>query len=530
MGRPRSESERRTPPRARRRFLRDAASAAGLILAAPAVRAGTGAPRFAADPFALGVASGYPLPDGVVLWTRLAPDPFSGGPREPVAVDWEVAHDERFMRVARKGRALAGPEWAHSLHVEVQGLEPDRWYFYRFRAGDALSPVGRTRTAPARGQAAGLRFGVASCSHYEQGYFSAYRHMAADELDLVIHVGDYVYESSWGSKRPRLHDAHAAEPVTLDDYRARYALYKSDSDLRAAHAACPWLVTWDDHEVDNDYADDRSQDLDHPRWFLARRANAYRAYYEHMPLRSTAIPLGPDMRLHGQLAFGDDVALFVLDDRQYRSPQPCPRAGRGGSVTVDLEACPGLDDPARSLLGPVQEEWLRAGLTQSKARWSVIAQQTRIATLDMKPGPGRRYWTDGWDGYPAARRRLLEGLAAAKTRNPIVVGGDVHSFWVSDLQPDPEDEHSPAVAAEFVGTSITSETTQTREQLDSVMRDNPHVKLADAGRNGYLRVELSPEKARVDLRVVSDRTRADATRETLASFVVEDGRPGAQRA
>jgi alkaline phosphatase D len=507
--------------------LKGALASAGLAFAGPLVRAGHGATRFPKDPFSLGVASGSPLPDGVVLWTRLAPEPLLGGgmPPEPLVVDWEVAHDERFARVARAGRALATPEWAHSLHVEVQGLEPGRWYFYRFRAGDATSPVGRTRTAPlAAAPLERLRLGLASCAHYEQGYFSAYRHMAKDDLDLVLHVGDYIYESSWGRVRPRRHGA--PEPMTLDDYRERYALYKSDPDLQAAHAACPWLVTWDDHEVDNDYAGERSMDLDPPRFFLERRAAAYRACYEHQPMRRGSVPFGPDMRIYGQHTFGRDVSLFLLDDRQYRSPQLCPYPGRGGSAFV--ESCAGLEEASRTLLGAEQEAWLAAGLARSQARFTLIAQQTLVAPIDSKPGPGERRWTDGWDGYPAARRRLLDGLAAK--RNPIVLGGDVHAFWVSDLEADFSDPASKVIASEFVGSSITADSGQKQAEADAILTENPHLRFADVERHGYLTLELLPDRARADLKAVSDITDPQATLSTIASFVVEDGRPGPQRA
>jgi alkaline phosphatase D len=515
----------------RRSFLKKTSLTSAVLFAAPALRFVEGAPlRTAKNPFTLGVASGYPAPDGIALWTRLAPEPlFGGGLHDPVMVDWEIAHDDKFTKLVVKGRERATADWAHSVHVETRGLEPDRWYFYRFRAGDAVSPVGRTRTAPARGAAVGLTFAVASCAHYEQGYFTPYRHLAKDGADLTIHVGDYIYETSWGPSLPRKHEAHLVEPMTVDDYRNRYALYRSDPDLQAAHAANPWLVTWDDHEVDNDYAGDRSQDLDVARAFLTRRANAYRAYYEHMPLRRGAMAMGPDLRLHFQTFFGDDVNLFVLDDRQYRSPHACPRPGRGGGNFVDPETCGELNDPARTLLGREQEDWLRAGLAASRAKWNVIAQQTRMAWLDPFPGPGRRVTTDGWDGYPVARQRLVDDLRNTKASNPVVVGGDVHSYWVSNIHADPLDARSPVVASEFTGASVTSIPSQNQENTDKIVAENPHVKFANVTKRGYMRVALSASAAKVDLRV-SDTQKNDAPVETLASFAVEVGRPGVQGA
>ncbi|MGH8707120.1 MAG: alkaline phosphatase D family protein, partial [Burkholderiales bacterium] len=369
----------------RRRFLQ-ALAVAGITRARPGCA--QGAPRFSAYPFGLGVASGYPHPGGMVLWTRLL------GELPPVAlpVRWEVAADESMKTIVASGNALAEPQWAHSVRVEAKGLQPDRWYRYRFMAGDAVSPVGRTRTAPRMDAAVQrLRFAFASCQQYEQGLFGAHRHIAADAPDLVAFLGDYIYESSWGKEHVRKHDA--GEPITLADYRRRYALYKADPDLQTAHAACPWVVTWDDHEVDNDYADDRPEDGRPREAFLARRAAAYRAFYEHMPLPERMAPRGPDLRLHTQLGWGQLGRFYLLDGRQYRAWQSCPRRGRGGSNTVDVEKCEHMFNPKRSLLGPAQERWLEGALAESGARWNFLAQQTRMAQFDQKPGPGRRAWT-----------------------------------------------------------------------------------------------------------------------------------------
>lgn len=519
----------RTPDR--RRFLQ-ALAAAGLFSSIPALRAQLQVrPRFAADPFSLGVASGYPLPAGVMLWTRLAPVPDAPGGGmlpEVVPVRWEVAGDERMSKVVASGIAYATPDWAHSVHVEVTRLEPARWYWYRFTAGEAVSPVGRTRTAPGPGaKPEKLRFAFASCQHYEQGYFSAYRHMANDDLDLVVFLGDYIYESSWGREPVRRHNN--SEPHTLTDYRARYALYKSDPDLQSAHAAFAWISTWDDHEVENDYANDRSENVDHPEWFLARRAAAYKAYYEHMPLRREMLPFGPHARLYTRLAFGNLASFHVLDDRQYRSPQVCPRPGRGGSNTVDVADCTEIADASRTMLGATQEKWLEAGLGASKANWNILAQQTTMAQFDQKPGPGRRAWTDGWDGYPAARRKLIDFMAEAKVANPVVIGGDVHMFFVNDIKRNFDDPRSAAVASEFVGTSITSQAFP-QSTVDRFLPDNPHVKLADSRFRGYARVEVSPQRILTDLRAMDSVKERDAACSTLASFVVEEGRPGAQKA
>ena len=478
----------------------------------------------ATHPFPLGVASGYPSPEGVVLWTRLA------GLPAPLAarVRWEIAADEGMRHTVAAGETIAQPEWAHAVHVEAKGLEPDRWYWYRFMALGAESPVARTRTAPAAGAAPGrLRFAFASCQQYEQGYYHAYRHLAADAPDLVAFLGDYIYESSWGREHVRSHGS--PEPASLEAYRARYALYRGDPDLQAAHAACPWIVTWDDHEVDNDYADDRPEDRMPREDFLLRRAAAYRAFYEHMPLPASMRPEGPAMRLHARLAWGTLARFHLLDTRQYRSWQACPRRERGGGNTVDVAMCERLDIPTRSMLGRAQERWLETGLSRSGAGWNVIAQTTRMAQFDQKPGPGRRAWTDGWDGYPAARGRMLKFMNEAKVGNPVVIGGDVHAFQVCELKTDFDDPRAPAVATELVGTSITSQGWP-QERMDRLMPDNPHVLLTESRFRGYTRVDVAPGSLRADLRIVDTVKLRDAACSTLASFVVEDGRPGPQRA
>jgi alkaline phosphatase D len=490
-----------------------------------ALGAASALPGFAANPFSLGVASGYPSPDGMVLWTRLGLvlDPL------PVPVRWEIAADEAMKSIILSGETTAEAEWAHCVHVEVKGLSPERWYWYRFMTAGAQSTVGRTRTAPAA-DAAGprLRFAFASCQQYEQGYFSAYRHIAADAPDLVAFLGDYIYESTWGRDHVRKHDA--AEPYTLGDYRARYALYRSDPDLQAAHAACPWVVTWDDHEVDNDYADDRPEDGMERALFLERRAAAYRAYYEHMPLPARMRPKGPDMRIHTHLDWGRLARFHILDTRQYRSWQACPRKGRrGGSNTIDIEHCERLPRPGRSMLGRAQERWLEQNLGESAAAWNVLAQTTPMAQFDTKPGPGRRAWTDGWDGYPAARQRLLQNLSDKKVSNPVVLGGDVHSFNVNQLKLDFDDPASPVVASEFVGTSVTSQA-WSQERLERYLPDNPHMLLVDSRFRGYVRAEITPQRMAVDLRAMDSVATRDAACTTLGSYVVENGRPGPQRA
>ncbi len=485
------------------------------------------------DPFTLGVASGDPLPDGVVLWTRLAPDPLAGGgmPPRPVPVDWELAEDESFRRVVRSGTATADPSFAHSVHVEVDGLEPASWYFYRFRAGGAISPAGRTRTAPT-GAPDRLRLAVASCQHYEQGLYTAYQHMAAEDLDLVLHVGDYIYESDTPPDRPRLRQHNSTEPVTLDEYRNRYALYKSDPSLQAAHAAFPWIATWDDHDVESNYAnlipelpnptEGPAQD---PRaGFPARRAAAYQAYYEHLPLRRPQRPKGADLRLYRHLAFGDLADLRVLDTRQYRTDQPCEDGRRA-------PRCAGAFDPAATMTGPAQERWLLDGLSSSRARWRVVPQQLPIFQRDFTAGPERAFDMDRWDGYPAARDRILGFIAARQIPDVIVLSGDIHAFFASDLKADYDDASSPTVGAEFVATSISSagDGFDTTPDDDKLLAESPHVRFHNR-RRGYLRCEVTPGLWRTDMRAVDVVTVPGAPVTTKASFVVENGRPGIMQA
>ena len=507
--------------RSSRRHFLGALAVAGLARTLPA-RAQA---AFRTYPFGLGVASGYPRPDGMVLWTRLV------GDRDPVPapVRWEVARDEGFREIAASGTAEAHPDWAHAVHVEPRGLAPDRWYWYRFHAGEATSPIGRTRTAPAADATpARLRFAFASCQQYEQGWFTAHRHIAADAPDLVAFLGDYIYESSWGTNHVRKHTGRG-QPYTLAEYRERYALYKSDPDLQASHAACPWIVTWDDHEVVNDYAGDQGWGgarLDFP--FLERRTAAYRAFYEHLPLPSAMRPSPEGMRIYTTLDWGRLARFCVLDDRQHRSFHACRQPRTRGAPSVDVAQCEALADPARTMLGEAQERWLADALAASSAKWNFLAQQTPMAQFDQKPGPGRTAWTDGWDGYPAARRRLLDFLRERRIANPVVLGGDVHAFNVSELKADFDDPASAVVASEFVGTSITSQAWP-QERLNTFLQDNPHMQLVDSRFRGYVRADLTSLALQVDLRALDTVAEPGAGARTLAPFIVEDGRPAPQR-
>jgi alkaline phosphatase D len=481
-------------------------------------------PRFTSYPFALGVASGAPASTSVVIWTRLAPQPLSGGGvgDEAIAVGWEVASDERFRRIVRRGTIDALPGRGHSVHVEVDDLAANRWYFYRFFAGDDASPEGRTRTLPApSSRPSRLRIAYGSCQQFEQGYFAAHRHLADEDLDLMVFLGDYIYESSWGSDLVRRHTG--GEPRRVVDYRNRHAQYKTDPDLQALHAQVPWLVTWDDHEVDNDYADQRSEDLD-PR-FLTRRAAGYQAYFEHMPLRWRQRPTGPDMDLYARYDFGRLARIHLLDCRQYRTPQACPRPGRGGANMVDGSSCTELFDEDRTMLGAAQEQWLTDGIGDAADRWNIIGSDTLMAPASPRVNGERQYWTDGWDGYPAARRRLLEAIDQAAARSCVVIGGDVHATFAANLLLDTAGSAGRVVASEVCGTSITSQG-RSKAQIDAIKAANPHIRYADASRRGYVVFDVTPEEITARVRALTDVKRRDTGVTTAATFTIERGRPG----
>jgi alkaline phosphatase D len=482
------------------------------------------APKFSAYPFALGVASGEPAADGFVLWTRLAPKPVEGGgmPEAAVAVEWRVAEDEGMKKVVRRGRTMAVPALAHSVHVEVEGLKSDRWYWYDFRAGGERSAVGRTRTAPAAGTLANqLKYTFASCQHWENGYYTAYEHMAAENPDLVIHLGDYIYEGSPRPGNPRQHNS--GEIVSLSDYRNRHALYKTDKALQTMHARAPWIVTWDDHEVDNNYAGDIPEDKQTRQELLERRANAYQAYYEHMPLRAAAKPKGSAMLLYRSVGWGRLAEFTVLDTRQYRTDQPC---GDGRKPM-----CAGALDPAGTLLGEQQHAWMEKRLSESPALWNVVAQQVLMAKIDFQRGEGEMVSMDQWSGYEACRQRVLQYLDERKVANPVVITGDIHSNWACDLKRDWRDERSATVGVELVGTSITSggDGMDSMKGVEDVYAENPHLKWQGA-RRGYVSCVVTPKQTRADYRTVAYVARPGAPVETPRSFVVEAGRPGLQRA
>lgn len=477
------------------------------------------------DPFTLGVASGDPWADSVVLWTRLAPQPlaedgFGGMPGRAIGVRWEIADDEHFTRIVRRGEVQARPDDAHAVHVDVQGLRPGREYHYRFMAMGHRSRPGRTRTAPAAADRTAARFGVVSCARYESGYFTAYRHLAEERPDLVLHLGDYIYEYAGNPKTVRPFEA--SEIVTLTDYRRRYALYRTDPDLQALHAASPFAVVWDDHEIDNNWAGTTPEDGMPRDQFLARRAAAFRAYHEVMPLRRAQRPAANGARLYRRLAWGGLANLYMLDTRQYRDDQAC-----GDGTKAD---CAARLDPSRTMLGAEQERWLHEGARTSRARWDVLGQQVFFGDL-MRPLPDGRDGAplDSWNGYVAARDRVLD-MFSDRPRNFIVLTGDVHRHFAGTLHGRGNDPERPVIGAEFVTTSITSagDGTDDPTPMDPVMRRNPNIAFT-CDRRGYVMHDVSDAQWTSHFRVVPWVTRPDAPLETRRTFVVEAGVPGLQR-
>jgi alkaline phosphatase D len=510
----------------RRGFLRASGATIGLagLHAIPGPRAFAGTNNL----FPLGVASGDPAAESVVLWTRLAPDPLGGGGlTRTVQVQWEMADDEQFSRIVRRGSVPARAETGHSVHVTAQGLRADRWYFYRFRAEGQASRVGRTRTFPARADlAARLRFAVVSCQDYQNGYYAAYNDIIQQDLDCIVHTGDYMYEYAGNPGAIRSHTG--GETEALVDYRNRYALYKLDAQLQEAHARFPFIVIWDDHEVQDNYAGLVSEYGVPTDAFRLRRAAAYQAYYENMPLRRSTRPHGERMRLYRQLHFGRLADLFMIDGRQYRTDQPCvPLAA---SVGVD---CPGTQSPTATFLGGQQERWLTQGLQTSEARWNILAQTVLMMRGDLGAAFGSvtPYFNfDAWDGYQVQRQRLLDLLARGKAANPIVLTGDIHSAWVANLKQDFLNPASSTVGVEFVCTSITSDFPAVfvpliEANLGPTSR-NPHILYFEGRRHGYIRCDVTPALWRSDFRVVEDILSPTAPASTAASWVVENGVPG----
>jgi len=444
---------------------------------------------------------------------------------DDVIVSWQIAADPRMRNVVSRGTTIASPELAHSVHVVVDGLSSDREYWYQFQAGKELSPIGRTRTLPEpTASAESLKFAFVSCQNYEQGYFNPYRHLADEDLDFVIHLGDYIYEYAANTSGPFPRQHPAVECSDLATYRQRYSLYKRDRDLQAAHAAFPFICTWDDHEVENDYANAESENFEAKQTFLQRRTAAYQAYYEHLPLRPFSRPQGTSMQLYRGFQFGNLAQFYLLDARQYRSDQACDENGEGGGQVVNMN-CPELNNPKRSLLGKEQEQWLFRELKHSDTHWNVIAQPYLVSQLKQPSAEAVRVWTDGWDGYPVSRQRLLEFLHWEKIANPIFIGGDIHSFWVSDLKRDFDDPESEIVASELVTSSISSLGVP-YDQFLNYLPVNPHIHFFESRQRGYVKCVCNQQQWVSELKVVDTVNKPQSQLSTLVTYSVKSGDKG----
>jgi alkaline phosphatase D len=480
------------------------------------------------DPFTLGVASGDPSATGVVLWTRLATDPLAesglgGLSAWSVPVEWQLARDERFRHVVRAGNYLTTPHRGYAVHVELRGLRPATTYFYRFRCNGYLSPTGRTRTAPLAGSTAPVSMAFTSCAMWEHGWFTAYRHLAQEDPDLILNLGDYIYENGPGmfvapSGIVRLFAGPKA--TTLAGYRQRYAQYHTDPDLQAAHAVAPWVVALDDHEVENNWAGDFGSEAETRQEFMQRRAAAFRAYYENLPLRRSSIPDGPHMQLYRRLRWGDLAMFHMLDTRQFRDPQAC-----AGGPPVE---CPARWGNHRTITGSQQEAWLLNGLRTSPTIWNIIGNQVFFSQRDLFDGPRVAFGRDGWDGYVVERDRIVARMQQFKVRNPVILTGDVHKHFACNVIRNFDDPQSAIVATELVGTSITSNGDGGGRSLETVVEQvtsNPWIVYAD-DRRGYVITHIHPDHIDVAYRVVEYVSRRGAPRQTGARFVVQNGHPG----
>lgn len=507
----------------RREFL----TAGGVVLAAPAliIRNAAAQSLAAATNFPFSVASGDPTSDAVVLWTRLAraADDLTPVSRQSVEVEWIVAADERLTDIVRRGIGIARAEFGHSVHVDVEGLQPDRLYWYAFRLNGEMSPVGRTRTLPATDAALSrFRFNVVSCQHWENGYFDAYDGMADDDASVVVHMGDYIYEVGRGGVRA--HES-ATPPATLDDYRRRHALYKTDAALRRAHERMPFMVTLDNHDALNENSDDPAR--------LRLRAAAYQAWYEFQPVRHAPPLAGPSMQILRGRDIGNLVRLTIPDTRQFKDSESvcAPGSDKNFAFGVFQKPCPEDEAPGRSMLGMAQEAWLADRLKTSPARWNVVASTVMMTPFDLDHDGELYRYLQSWDGYPAERGRILDRIEQYKVTNPITIAGDIHSNLVSNIVRRAGEDPEKAVMSEFVGTSISS---LWPEPLAKPMQDalpaNPHIKYYESQKRGYLRMTVTDDLWTTDLRTIDFTDKPGGTVSTERSFVVENGKAGVKEA
>ncbi|PKV85266.1 alkaline phosphatase [Streptomyces sp. TLI_146] len=527
------------------------AAAATAVVAAPLVAGATAAAAdsAAAPAFLHGVASGDPLPDGILLWTRVtpAPDAVPGSGKGPdTEVSWEIAEDKGFSRIVAQGRTTATAASDHTVKADVRGLRPATAYWYRFAAGTALSPVGRTLTAPATdAAAANVRFGVVSCANWESGYFSAYRHLAArSDLDAVLHLGDYIYEYASGAYPEAKYVVRQHEPaheiLNLADYRTRHGKYKSDADLQAMHHAHPVIAIWDDHEFANDAwsggAENHTPGAEGD--WAARVSAAKQAYFEWMPVRPSIA--GTTYR---RIRYGKLADLHLLDLRSFRSQQASVGSGK-------------VDDPERTITGRAQLDWLKSGLSASNAAWQLVGTSVMIspvafgalpaeltaplAELLGLPKEGIAINVDQWDGYTDDRRELLAHLVDNGIKNTVFLTGDIHMAWANDVPVKAATYPlSKSAGTEFVVTSVTSDNLDEMLHVAphsvslvaaaAIKAANRHVKWVDMDSHGYGVLDVDAQRSQMDYYVVSDKRKQDATSSWTRSYRTLNGSQKAER-
>ena len=480
--------------------------------------------KFTDYPFKLGVASGDPDPEGFVLWTRLAPEPYNPDslPRQSIPVVWQVAEDEKMHKVVQSGTSLAHAEHAHSVHVEVHGLRPDREYFYCFIAGREKSPTGRTRTLPVMGKRLqDFRFAFASCQDFTNGYFAAYRDMVRHDPRLIVHTGDYIYESIYKEGVRRIPVPVA---MTLDDYRLLHACYKLDPHLQDAHAAAPWLLIWDDHEVENDWGGGYSESISDPEKFLRRKTAAIKAYCEHLPLRLSIRRQRGGLRVYQRTVIGDLLELNLLDCRQYRDQPPC--LDETGRAPIQIKSCEEALSGERSMVGREQEDWLSRGFGDSGAKWNTLVQATYMAPFDYVKGEDSVYKTDGWDGYAASRQRILDMIVNKRIKNPVSIGGEIHAFYAGIANAQAFDFDSPPALSEMVCTSISSGgggDERYRETLD-LFSENPFARYFENRLRGYALCNVNHKRWHTAFRAIEDVRDPASPGSTLEELTIEAGK------
>ena len=468
------------------------------------------------DPFTLGVASGDPTDQSVILWTRLAVDSLNGGgmPAQDIEVLWEVSSTDTFDDIVSSGLATAEERFGHAVHIDVPLSTGESIVFYRFRIGDYVSPIGKTRLSSPSGSTTPIKVAAVSCQNYTDGFYNAYADLVEQSPDLVTFLGDYIYESGVGTldaTTVRLHNSDEIKDLVA--YRNRYALYRSDPLLQAAHAECPWVITWDDHEVENNYANLTPQDSADAEGHAARRAVAYQAWWEHMPVRLSP-PTDESLTIYRQFSWGDLLNLLVVDGRQYRDDQAC-----GDAVLSTQPACDEALDPARTMLGAEQEKWFSENINDTTKVWNVMANQTVMT--DIRLGAAVLNY-DQWDGYAPDRNRILSDVVDQGVENFVVLTGDIHLAGVGQLTTD--SNPTTAMGAEFVSTSISSSGNVSTD-TEGLLIALPNIIDAETSHRGYTLHTVTANDWTAEYRIVDNNLVEGSTTSVWKTFKVTAGSP-----